>query len=154
MRRLPVAALALIALALFSVPGLAAAQVKATPSGVFAICVRQADGSCVIVDAAGHGWPTTPAAGGATTATETNVNASASPVTVLAANTARIGATVYNDSTSVAYLLLGTQTASSTLYTVQLQPGAYYEAPFGFTGKIAGIWVSATGTARVTEVTP
>jgi hypothetical protein len=30
---------------------------------------------------------------------------------------------------------------------------AYYEVPFGYTGRIDGIWASANGNARVTEMT-
>jgi len=82
----------------------------------------------------------------------TNVASSASSVTVLAANTARLGATVQNDSTQVLYLKLGT-TASTTSYTVKMVAGAYYEVPFGYTGRIDGIWAAANGNARVTELT-
>jgi len=89
-------------------------------------------------------------------ATLSNVSGSASSVTVLAANTGRLGATVTNDSSALLYLKLGA-TASTTSYTVVLAgnasaPFAYYELPFGYTGIIDGIWSSATGTARVTEL--
>lgn len=86
------------------------------------------------------------------TATLSNVAASASSVTVLALNANRKGATVYNDSTVVCYLKLGSA-ASSTSFTVKMQPEAYYEIPFSYTGILTGIWASATGSARVTEVT-
>lgn len=92
---------------------------------------------------------TTAPATGATT----SVASSATTVTILAANTARRGATVYNDSTQVLYLLLGAGTASSSVYTVQLAAGAYYEVPFGFTGVLTGLWASANGNARVTQIT-
>ncbi len=80
---------------------------------------------------------------------DTNVS-----TTILAANTARLGASVFNDSTVTLYLKMGT-TASTTDYTVQLVAGAYWEAPYGYTGKIDGIWASDpnTGAARVTEYT-
>lgn len=96
---------------------------------------------------------TQPGAGGSGTATESNVASSASSGTILAANANRIGATVYNDSTQVLYLLLGTGPASSTVYTVQMAAAGYYETPFGYTGVITGIWASANGSARVTELT-
>ena len=86
------------------------------------------------------------------TATLTNVASSASNVTVLAANTARLGATIVNDSTQAVYLKMGA-TASATSYTVKIASGGYYEVPFGFTGIIDGIWVAANGNARVTELT-
>lgn len=86
------------------------------------------------------------------TATLSNVAGSASSVTLLSAAAGRLGATIVNDSTAVLYVKFGT-TASSTSYTVKLVADAYYEVPFGYTGRIDGIWASATGNARVTELT-
>jgi hypothetical protein len=86
------------------------------------------------------------------TSTPSNVSASASNVTVLAANTGRKGAMVYNDSTSILYLKYGA-TASATSFTVKMFPDDYHEVPFGYTGIIDGIWVAAAGAARVTELT-
>jgi hypothetical protein len=84
--------------------------------------------------------------------TLSNVAASVTSGTLLAANTARMGATVWNDSTSVLYVRLGAGTASATAATVKLVADAYYELPYGFTGAVVGVWVSAVGSARVTEV--
>jgi hypothetical protein len=81
-----------------------------------------------------------------------NVAGSASSVTLLSANASALGRTIVNDSTAVLYVKFGT-TASTTSYTVQLVANAYYEVPFGYTGRIDGIWASATGAARVTEIT-
>lgn len=86
-----------------------------------------------------------------TTSAATNVSGSASSVTVLALNAQRRGATIYNDSTAILYLKLGA-TASTTSFTVKMQPDSYYEVPFGYTGVIDGIWASATGSARVVEI--
>ncbi len=86
------------------------------------------------------------------TTTQTSVTSSATNVTVLAANANRLGATVHNDSTQVVYLLLGSGTASSTNFTVKMASGGYYEIPFLFSGAIKGIWASANGFARVTEI--
>jgi hypothetical protein len=87
------------------------------------------------------------------TATLSNVSDSATSVTVLAANTARVGATIYNDSTSTLYLKLGS-TASTTSFTAKLFQDGYYEVPFGYTGVIDGIWsADSSGAARVTEIT-
>jgi hypothetical protein len=86
-----------------------------------------------------------------TTPTTSTVAALATTTTLLASNTLRLGATIYNDSTSILYLKLGA-TASNTSYTVQLFSNGYYEVPYGYTGIIDGIWVSATGNARVTEI--
>lgn len=88
----------------------------------------------------------------ALTATGSNVASSASSVTLLAANNARLGATIFNESTQVLYVKFGT-TASATDYLVQLVASAYYEVPFGYVGRIDGIWASANGNARVVELT-
>lgn len=88
----------------------------------------------------------------ASTATTSSVASSATNVTLLSANSARLGATVYNESTQVLYLKLGT-TASATSYTVAMAASSYYETPYGYTGNIDGIWASANGSARVVELT-
>lgn len=90
----------------------------------------------------------------AATGVQTIVASSASSVPVLALNANRLGATVFNDSTSILYLLLVTGgTASATVYTVQIAANSYYEVPFNYTGALVGIWSSANGNARVTEFT-
>lgn len=93
-------------------------------------------------------------AAGSNTATPTlaNVSGSASSVTLIASNTARKGATIYNDSTVNLYVKFGSA-ASTTSFTVLMLPGGYYEVPFSYTGIITGIWDSATGAARTTELT-
>lgn len=89
----------------------------------------------------------------ASTSTLSNVSSSATNVTLLASNANRLGATFYNDSTQICYLKFGA-TASSTSYTVQLVAGAYYELPPAhiYTGIIDGLWASANGSMRVTEL--
>lgn len=83
----------------------------------------------------------------------TTVVSSASSVTILAANAARKGATITNDSTAILYLSLAGGTASTSNYSVQLSSGAYYEVPFTINTALTGIWASANGNARVTELT-
>ena len=114
---------------------------RADAAGGFSVAVVNPDGSSVAntVDTSG-------------TATTTNVSSSASSVTLLASNSSRKMATIYNDSTQVLYLLLGSTAASNTNYTVQLTSGAYYELPITYTGQINGIWASANGAARITEL--
>lgn len=87
-----------------------------------------------------------------TTGTAANVTGSATSVTVLASNSSRLGATVFNDSSALLYLKLGA-TASTTSFTALLATNDYYEVPFQYTGIIDGIWSSATGSARVVELT-
>ena len=86
------------------------------------------------------------------TATLTSVPSSATSVTLLAANSGRKGATIYNDSTQNLYVKFGT-TASNTSFTLIMVPASYYEVPFQYTGRIDGIWAAANGNARVTEFT-
>jgi hypothetical protein len=74
--------------------------------------------------------------------------------TVLAANTSRVGATIFNDaaSASAVYVALGI-TATATAFTVLIAVGGYYELPYGFTGAVTGICASGTATLRVNELT-
>lgn len=82
----------------------------------------------------------------------TSVAGSASSVTLLASNADRKGGTIYNDSTAILYLKLGAS-ASTSSFTVKMFPEDYYEVPFNYTGIIDGVWASATGDARITELT-
>ncbi len=89
-----------------------------------------------------------------TTSTLSNVSASTSTVTILAANTARRDAYIFNDSTATMYLAFAS-TASTTAYTLQLQSYQGYEFNNAvYTGALSAVWSSATGTARVTQITP
>lgn len=86
-----------------------------------------------------------------TTSTPSNVNSSASNVTLLAANANRRAATIYNDSTQVLYVKFGA-TASATSFKVAISPNGYYEFPLPvYTGIVDGIWAAANGAARITE---
>jgi len=92
--------------------------------------------------------------GEASTGATTSVASQATAITILAANSARYGATVYNDDANALYLLLGAGTVSATVYTVLVPSGGYYEAPYGFTGILTGLWAAdGAGSARVTELT-
>jgi hypothetical protein len=87
------------------------------------------------------------------TATLSNVSGSASSVQLLASTAGRKGASFHNDSTAVAYVKFGT-TASTTSFTVKMNPDAHYELPQPvFTGKIDCIWAAANGAMRITETT-
>lgn len=95
----------------------------------------------------------------ATTATLVNVAGSASSVTLIALNTARLGGVIVNDSTAILYIKYGSA-ASATSYTYVLPGsvggvGATLELPAipKYTGIITGLWASATGNARTTELT-
>lgn len=89
----------------------------------------------------------------ASTATLTNVPSSASNVTVVAANANRLGVLIVNDSTATLYLKFGA-TATTSSFSVKMEPGSYWEMPEPlYVGIIDGIWSSADGAARVTELT-
>jgi hypothetical protein len=77
-------------------------------------------------------------------------SSSTSSVMLLDINLERVGASIYNDSTSNLYIKLGSA-ASATDFTVLLVSGAYYELPYGYLGTIEGIWSSTNGSARMTE---
>lgn len=108
-------------------------------------------------DDAAEKWVPVQASGGsvgapvASSGVIASVNAATSSTTVLAANANRKGATIYNDSTAVLYLALADTTASTTVYSVQIPAGGYFEVPNRYAGKIVGIWSAANGAARVTE---
>lgn len=85
------------------------------------------------------------------TPTVATVASSATNVTLFASNSSARGRALFNESTQILYLKLGT-TASATSYTVQMAANSYYEVPFGYTGRIDGIWASANGNARTTEL--
>jgi hypothetical protein len=82
-----------------------------------------------------------------------SIDDQATSTTLLDANANRKGWAVYNDSTSTCYVKFGA-TASSTSFTVELIPDAYYEQMGHgvYTGRVDAIWASnASGAARVTE---
>lgn len=84
------------------------------------------------------------------TANATTVPSATASTTLLAANSNRKGATIYNSSTATLSLELGATAAAATAPIVML-PSDYYEVPFGYTGQISGIWSAANGNAIVRE---
>ncbi|OUL34104.1 hypothetical protein [Nostoc sp. 106C] len=86
------------------------------------------------------------------TSTPTTVASSTTSGTILAANSSRRGATIWNDSTATLYLEFGA-TATTAAFTAKLSAGGYFEVPFRYTGVISGIWSAANGNALVRELT-
>lgn len=92
------------------------------------------------------------------TATTTATAVAQATTTILASNTSRKGATVYNDSATHAHIKLGSG-CTTTDFTLVLQGttsnvGGYYEVPFGYTGIVtAYLGAAGTGNWRVTEIT-
>jgi hypothetical protein len=110
--------------------------------------------AALTVQGISSGTPVNVLSNHSTTGTITSVAGATSSTTLLAANTARVSATIYNDTSSgnILYIALaGTATTSS--YTIKLWPGSYWDLPVNYTGIITGIWTSASGNARITELT-
>lgn len=87
-----------------------------------------------------------------TTPSQTSPSVGVASTSILASNTSRLGATIYNEGSAICYMKLGS-TASLTSYSVQVASGGYYEVPFGYTGAIDGITSASTAQLRVTEIT-
>ena len=90
--------------------------------------------------------------GGASTCTTTSVASSATNVTLLSANADRLGATLFNDSSSDVFVKFGA-TASSSSFNIEMGPDGYFEVPFGYRGQIDAIWGTANGNMRIGEFT-
>lgn len=86
------------------------------------------------------------------TAVITSVSNSLSTQVLLAINTARRGFMIYNDSLAIVFLAFAA-TASTTAFSVKLQPGSEYEPGIDYTGIISGIASAAVGACRITEFT-
>lgn len=86
------------------------------------------------------------------TGTISSVSLAITTQVLLASNAARRGYIVYNDSLAVLYVAFAA-TASTTAFSVKLQPGAEYEPGIDYTGVISGIASAAIGSARITEFT-
>lgn len=90
---------------------------------------------------------------GATATIPTQVAASVTSVALLALNTARLRATIVNDSTSATLYVKEGATAATSSYTYKLAAGATLIVD-DYTGRLDGIWSAAVGGAAITEVTP
>lgn len=88
-----------------------------------------------------------------TVATLTSVASAITSSVLLATNTARKSFVIYNESTSVLFVAFAA-TASATAYTVQVLAGGTFVPPANLriTGVISGIWTTANGFARITEL--
>lgn len=86
------------------------------------------------------------------TAVITSVANSLTTGVLLASNTARRGFIIFNDSLAIVFVAFAA-TASTTAFSVKLQPGSEYEPGIDYTGVISGISSAAVGSCRVTEFT-
>lgn len=87
-------------------------------------------------------------------ATVSSVASSASNVTLVTSNTTvRRGLIIFNDSSAILYVKLGANATTSS-YTMQIAPGSSWTLPHPcYGGIVDGIWTSANGSARITEIT-
>jgi hypothetical protein len=89
---------------------------------------------------------------GPSTSANTSISRSGTNQTFLVANPNRKGATIYNNSSALLYVLFGANATTSS-FTVRLATQSYYEVPFNYLGRIDGIWTSAgAGTALISEL--
>lgn len=86
------------------------------------------------------------------TAALSSVSNAITSTVLLASNTARRGFIVYNDSLAIVFVAFAA-TASTTAFSVKLQPGSEYEPGIDYTGTISSIASAAIGAMRVTEFT-
>ena|SRR3990167_5763196 len=80
------------------------------------------------------------------------VLSSISTISVMAALATRKAATILNTAGTALFIKLGTA-ATTSMYTVLMNPNDYYELPGGWTGVVAGISNSTAGVINVTELT-
>jgi hypothetical protein len=86
------------------------------------------------------------------TSTPTSVAANITSVMILAANSNRKGATIWNNGTANLFIEFGA-TATASAFVAKISAGGYFELPFCYTGIISGIWDVANGNALVRELT-
>lgn len=86
-----------------------------------------------------------------TSATVTAVSSSTTVVTLAAANGNRRGLTIYNDSSKILFVKLGSA-ASQTDFSVKLSSQGYYEVVANYTGIVTGLWSAVNGFGYVTEI--
>lgn len=102
----------------------------------------------ILVDASGKVLVSTSDTASASTATRSDVAASASTVTLLTADPSRVSVIIHNDSAATCKIRYGAAAASATDFTVVLLPGETLIED-AYTGEMRAIWTSATGNARI-----
>lgn len=115
-----------------------------------------ADVTASVATVTGYGLPVRNIIERSATATQATVAASASSVTIQAANTSRRKLVVINDSTTATlYLRFNASAATTSNETYLLNPSeTLIEDGDGlYSGEVRGIWSAASGNARVTEFT-
>jgi hypothetical protein len=85
-------------------------------------------------------------------ATVTSVGDETTVQTLAAENLSRAGVHIYNTSSSNLFISCGSVDATTTVYSQRLTQNESWTVPFGFQGKVTGIWNgNSGGAALVTE---
>lgn len=79
------------------------------------------------------------------------VACSTSPATLRADGALSSGLSIQNSSGQIAYVLCGPGTVSSSLHTVAMANGDYWEAPYEYCGQITCVLAASTGNVLVTR---
>lgn len=89
-----------------------------------------------------------------TTATISHTAQGTTDATILAANTSRLSARIYNDTTAGNLKVALGSAVTSTNFTIVLAPGSFIQFS-DYTGAIHALWdATGSGQVLVTEVTP
>lgn len=108
-------------------------------------------GSTSIINTAG--WLVYAIDSAATGTATTNITSTIGTVVLAAAQVKRTNLAIYNASTQVMYMKLGSG-AKSTDFTLMMVGSGYYELPRPvYNGQITGVWPTADGFAMVSETT-
>ena len=114
------------------------------PTTAANVCVVDANGAQLVKPSKGSGT------GGQTIVAATVTT----NTTLIAADATRVGLMIYNDSSSVLFILLGAGTESATVFSVPIPANTLFEVPDAFvTMRVSGHWTTATGNARITAAT-
>lgn len=101
-------------------------------------------------------YPLPTITGPAVTSTVTNVAASTTSQTLIAANPNRKGLMLHAGSGSATmYVRLGAAAASNAAggHSFDMGPSQMWEDPFRYTGEVRAVWASAAGFVNITELT-
>ena len=79
------------------------------------------------------------------------ISASVTALTLFATTSSRVGATIWNESSSRLYVAIG-QGAATNRFSFKIAPYGYWEMPpKGWGGAISGVWEAATGSAYCSQ---
>ncbi|HUR99864.1 MAG TPA: hypothetical protein VMZ26_17505 [Pyrinomonadaceae bacterium] len=83
----------------------------------------------------------------------TVVSASTSSVTLITANASRKALSLFNNSNKTAYVRFQASAASTSAFTIKMNPDDFFTPAFTYTGEIRAIWDGSSGDMQITEFT-